>query len=168
MAKVQIRNLDKVRRQVSAKANIEINKTLRDAKLKKEIVDQVVNFWRENPVRTAADSTIENRIYLEKYNRTHPSYNLPLINITFTGQQLEDLYRGIISRPTQGIIEIKNTERVRRRYKGKSGAIGKPIKFSELYEHLASDGLDYLNLPKKITDKIAEIIRQRLLKVFKL
>lgn len=168
MAKVTVTGLDKVRRQVGKNVNIQLNKVLREKELREGLAQDVIDYWRKNPFGTAAKATIDNRIYLEKYNKTHPSYATPLINVTFSGQQLDDLKRGTTASPTKGIIEIKNTARVRTRYSGANGKVGKSLKFDKLYSHLSGMGYDYLNLPKVVLDKLSKRIQDRLLRLFNL
>lgn len=64
-----------------------------------------------------AESTIQKRLYLEKYNATDPAYKAERSNLTFSGQFL----KAVVYQKIYGGVRIFFDNQTREPYRGKSG-----------------------------------------------
>ena len=164
MAKLKIKNLKNV--QSAIKKSI-----IRSARgLKKGVAETVVDQIRKEST-SAASSTIEARKYLEKGNRTHPEYNRGNINITFTGEQLDDLKKKPTVDTTGGKVEyvIEHTGGKHKKYKK---ANGKPMKgsakkYTDIQGYLEKLGYNYMTFSSKSKKRVIEFIRTNIFKNLK-
>jgi hypothetical protein len=169
--KIKVKNL----KNVASKIRKDIIKALRDSDLREEIgqlyVDEV-----QKERKPAGNVTQEFRKYLEKGNQTDSQYSRPNINITFTGEQLEDLKKNVRAKTTgsSASYEIAQSDKLHKKYKKPDGknTKGKRQKFSEIAGHLKDKGYDYLSFKyfsnvDGLKDKMIKLIKKRLFEKLK-
>ena len=101
MARVTIKNLDQLRKKLNSKFKIVLNKTLRDKGLRLKIGRLIEADIRKNFSKTVkSPATTAFRKYFEQYHETHSTYNRSKINITFTGELLNDLATNVLADTT--------------------------------------------------------------------
>ena len=164
MAKLRIKNL----RQVQTAIRKEITKGLRDPEIRKGVGEIVVEEIQANPVPVTSKVTKAWRKYLEQGNKTDSKYRRSQINITFTGELLEDLKNNVKARFGGGKAEyvIEQSNKKHRKYKSPSG---KPLKgarqsYKNISEFIIKKGYNYLTFSSKSKKRVINFIRERLFK----
>lgn len=166
MAKLKIKNL----KGIQSKIKKAIIKAARSPEIKQGVADTVVDQIRKESSAASA-ATIAWRKYLEKGNQTHPDYRQPKINITFTGEQLDDLKKKPLVDTTGGKIEytIQHTGGKHKKYRKPNGkpAKGSAKKYTEIQGYLKKLGYDYLTFSGKSKKRVIEFIRKNIFKNLK-
>jgi hypothetical protein len=178
MARVTIRNLNQLRKKLNSKFKVVINKTLRDKGLRLKIGRIIEADIRKNFNKTVkSDATLAFRKYFEQYNETHPTYNRSKINITFTGELLNDLATNVLADTTNLGFIIGHSDKKHSFYKtaGKSKrrtvavtslktrkttnrAVKKTHK--EISDYIIKDhGYEYLEVTDDAKDKIIKLVK---------
>ena len=150
-----------------------IRAELSKAKTGEHIVNAIVDNIRNNSMnpktgksyRKLKSSSISNRKYLAKNNKTHPNYSANKPNLTITGRLLDSI-KAKINVTTKGIeYEIDVTGK-HARYKSAEGKlIGKKTPSnSDIRDGLSKIGRDPLGLSKKIQKEIVAFIRGEITK----
>lgn len=160
MAKIKVTGLNKI------KSNIRkfVTKELRDKTLRNTIGRVVVEDIRKTTFRAAAPSTQKYRAYLEKYNKTHKTYNRTKINVTFTGELLNDLLKNVKFQSKRGVVSyiISQSTKLHKKYKGKKKGIGKKrSSYADISDGLINKRkIPYLTLQDKTLSKVLKLIRK--------
>jgi len=163
MATLKVKNLKNVERAITRNLRVKVNKIFRDKSLRSDIGDIVAADIKKQSLGTPAPATLRWRKLYQQYNKTDPKYKQNKINITFTGELLKDLSNNVKAIPTKKSFEIKQSEKLHKKYKGKSKLIGKKrSKYSDIQDGLESLGYDYLNIRDKAKSDITKKVRQRL------
>jgi len=186
MAKVKTKGLLELRKKLNSVFKIAINKSLRDKKLRDDVGKAIVENIRNNPNRTwlASQVTKEFREYFEQFNTTHPDYRRSKINITFTGELLNDLARNVKADTNNLALIIEHSNKSHKNYK--SGGLFKPKSVQvtslkskktrnvvqkkthkEISGYVQDKGYDYLQIDDKTTKIITELIRTTVFKYLK-
>lgn len=167
MAKLKVKNL----KQVQSKIRKSIIKAARSPEIKQGVADTVVDQIRKESTAVKSPATKAWRKYFEKKNRTHPSYNRDEINITFTGEQLDDLKKKPLVDTTGGKIEytIQHTGGKHKKYKKPNGRLtkGTAKKYEEIRGYLKKIGYDYLTFSSKNKKRVIKFIRDNIFKNLK-
>lgn len=100
-------------------------------------------------------ATVKHRKYLEKYNKTHETFEVERSNLTVIGAFLDSLTY-IVKGP--GLLEMVFSGN-HPRYKGKSGAIGKVVANSDLAKWLAKKGFSVFDKSIKDNKTVKSRIR---------
>lgn len=166
MAKVKVTGLKNIQ------SNIRkfITKELRSKETREMVGNIVADEIQATRFKTAASSTQKTRKYLEKYNKTHPTYARSKINITFTGELLDDLRRNVKVSTTKGFFFIiSQSDKLHKKYKGKKKSIGKKrAKYSEISDNLINKlDIQYLTLKKTSINELLGKLRKSVLNSFK-
>ena len=146
---------------------------LKEEKFADSVKDLIVGAIREDSLnpktgrkfKGLSKATIQNRKYLAKHNSTHPSYVANKPNLTITGRLLDSI-KARITAKSKGLVYRMNVSGNHKRYKGKSGLIGKEQTNKAIRGYLAEQGRDPLGLTDKSKGKIVRLltiaIRERL------
>lgn len=167
MAKVKVLNLKKVQ----TKLRKEIVKSLRDPSIREGIGEIYVDAVQDKKTPVKSKATKKWREYLEKGNTTSSKYSKANINLTFTGELMEDLKKNVKVKTTAKIAEYKiaQSDKLHKRYKNPKGkGIGKRQKYSAISGYLLKKGYDYLDSSylkdnDKVTEKMIKFIKNGIL-----
>ena len=151
-----------------------INKKLKDEETANYIVNAIVDNIRNNSInpktgrkyRKLKESTIQNKKYLAKNNRTHPNYSANKPNLTITGRLLDSI-KAKVKITGESIKYSIDVTGKPARYKSNSGTlIGKKTPTNkEIREGLKKIGRDPLGLSKKLEKEIVAFIRKEITKL---
>lgn len=139
--------------------------------IKQGVANVVVDQIRKEAVSVKSAATKAWRKYLERGNQTNKAYNRDKINITFTGEQLDDLKKKPLVDTTGGKIEytIQHTNKRHKKYRKPNG---RPVKgaaktYEEIRQYLKDLGYDYLTFSDKSKKRVIEFIRANIFKNLK-
>ena len=110
-------------------------------------------------------STVRNRKYLAKNNKTHPNYSANKPNLTITGRLLDSI-KAKVNVTLKSISYEIDVTGSHARYKSNEGApIGKKApKNSEIREGLSKIGRDPLGISKKLEKEIFSFLKAEVTK----
>lgn len=102
-----------------------VRQIARSKDIRNEVGKIVVDDIRNTNYGTPAPMTIDLREYYSKYNKTHPKYKLKKINITFTGELLDDLQKNVKAEFKDGKISyiLEHSNKSHKPYKQASDSI---------------------------------------------
>lgn len=170
MATVKVKGL----KQINSAIRKFITKELRRKELRQGVGEIVVKSIRAQRFRSlSSDESYYKwrKIYDNpKLNKTHPKYKRNNINITFTGELLNDLQKNIKSKSTSGKFEyiISHSDKLHKKYNGVSGKIGSRSKYSDISDGIINKwGYDYLSFDNKTLNKVVSYINKEIVKSFK-
>jgi hypothetical protein len=166
MATVKVKGLS----QIQSNIRKFITKELRKKELRQGVGNLVVASIRAKSLGMPATSTRKWRKKYDSLNTTHPTYGRNKINITFTGELLEDLQKNVKSQSTGGkfVYVIKHSDKLHKKYNGVSGKIGTRTKYSTISDGLINKwGYDYLTFDDKTLTKVVSYINKEITKSFK-
>jgi len=164
MAKIKVTNLKRIQSALRQK----IVKALRDKDIRGEVGTLTGDQIQSTTFKSAAESTQKTRKLLEKKNKTHPTYARSKINITFTGELLDDLRKNVKLEGSGGDYKyiIDNSEKKHKRYKGAKGKlIGKSLSNKQIADYIKklipfdTFKSEFLN---KLTKKLQQLLEQKL------
>ena len=157
-AKVRVKGL----KQVQASIRKFITKELRKPAVRVGVGKIVVDDIRARSFGAPAKSTREWRRRYDGLNTTHKTYNRGKINITFTGELLNDLNKNVKTDSTGGTFKFvfEQSDKLHKKYNGVSGKIGSRTKYSTISSGLISKlGYDYLEISDKTLTKVIKFIQ---------
>ena len=182
MTKLRITNL----KQVQTSIRKEVIKAIRDKNTLKEVGEVVVEEIRNNPMGKAGETTRAFRQFFEQFNKTHQKYKRSDINITFTGELLNDLKKNILGRFGQSKAEyvIEHSNKNHENYKSGGAFKDKKVEVTSLktrktrkvtqkksYKYISKQiikkGYDYFNLSKRSETRVLEVVKKAILKRIK-
>ena len=169
MAKVNFKGIQKVQSTIRK----EIVKELRKKETRQEFGALVIRGIKDTTLGAPKDSTLKWRERYDRLNNTDKSYQRNKINLTFTGDLLEDLKNNIRVNATgkQVAFEIENSNKKHRKYQGVTKKIGSRSAYSKIQEGLNNMGYRYpfidKNTLKDLNKLITTILRASLRKTFK-
>ena len=184
MAVVKIRNLSQLRKNLNAKFKIVINKTLRSKNLRDQVGKVVAQDIRDNFENgtsvLASPITQAFREFLEQYNSTHPDYRRRKINITFTGELLNDLASNVKADTINLGFIIEHSNKKHSTYKSGGTFAKKTVKVTSLKtkkttdreqklthrqisDHVIARGYDYLKVSDKGKKEILKLVQKEIL-----
>ena len=150
MATLKVKNLKNVEKALTRNIRVKINKIFRDKSLRSDVGEIVAKDIKAQSWGEPETSTLRWRKLYQQYNKTDHKYKQNKINITFTGELLEDLSKNVKAIPTKKSFEIKQSDKLHKKYKGKKKLLGKKrSKYSDIHDGLESLGYDYLNIRDK-------------------
>jgi hypothetical protein len=160
MANVKVKGLKRV------KSNIRkfITRSLRDPVVRKGVGKIVVDNIRAKNFGPPAKTTKKWRERYDGLNATHPTYARNKINITFTGELLNDLQNNVKSKSTGGQFNyiFEQSNKLHKKYNGVSGKIGSRSKYSEISDGIINKwGYDYLKIDDKTLTKVIKFIQTK-------
>lgn len=162
MAKLKITNL----KQVQTKIRQDLTKILRSKEVRQTVGEIVVSQIQEEITPVTSEKTIAMRKYYEKKNKTSAKYMREFINITFTGELLNDLMKNVKARFTGGNSDyvIEHSDKTHKKYKKPNGKTtgGSPKKYKEIQGYLEKLGYDYLKFSDKSKERVIEFIKKSL------
>jgi len=163
MAKVKVTNLS----QLGTELRKKVTKSLRDESFRKGIGEIIVDQIQDEPVPVTSKATKAWREYLEKGNKPlSPKYDPENINITFTGEQLNDLKSNVKTRvgSTRAEFVIEHSTKLHSKYRKPNGkpVIGSRKTYKQISEFIIAKGYNYLRFSRKSKDRVAEFIQERL------
>lgn len=163
MAKLRITNLKQVQTSIRKK----ITKQLRTEEIRTGVAEIVVKEIRDGDFGRPSDSYRDWREENEGRNDTHKKYNIDKINITFTGELLEDLIDNTRANFKDGKAQfvLEHSDKLHKAYKLKKGKT-KRAKYSDISAGV-SKVYDYLKFSDKTQGKVIEFIRKKILKNLK-
>ena len=144
-----------------------IRSELSKEKVGEHIVNAIVDNIRNNSInpstgksyRRLKASSVSNRKYLARNNKTHPNYSANKPNLTITGRLLDSI-KAKIKVTTKGISYELNVTGRHARYKSDAGTpIGKAVSNQTIRDGLSKIGRDPLGLSQKIQKEIVAFIR---------
>jgi hypothetical protein len=155
MAKgIKVKGLTQLRRKLQSKFKLIINKTLRDKSLRLKVGKIVEQDIRDNFSESASPFTQAMREYLEQFNTTHPDYRRSKINITFTGDLLEDLASNVKADTVRLAFIVDHSNKKHKRYKQPSDVTkGKKIQVTSLRSRKTRDVRDSFAKAPQLTHK---------------
>ena len=168
MAKLKIKNL----KQVKSNIRKSIIRAARSKEIKQGVADTVVDQIRKEAINVRSSATKAWRKYLERGNQTHPDYDRDKINVTFTGEQLDDLKKNPLIDTTDGKIEytIQHSKKGKhKKYKKPNGRLvkGSAKTYEEIRGYLKKLGYDYLTFSSKSKKRVIKFIRDNIFKNLK-
>jgi len=177
MAKLRVKNIKKV----ISNFRREVTKVARDKETRMEVGEIVVEDIQDNPVARAGKVTQQFRRYFEKYNSTDPKYKRSQINITFTGELMEDLKKNVKVDTTGGKLEyvIRQSDKQHKNYKSGSKKPKKKIAVTNLKtretkervyrathnqvrRYVEDKGYEYLKFSQRVIDKLGKFLQNKL------
>ena len=166
MAKVKVKGLKRIQ------SNIRkfITKELRKKEIRQGVGEIVVNSIRATKFGAPAKSTKKWRKRYDSLNVTHPTYSRNKINITFTGELLQDLQKNIKSSSTAGrfVYVIEHSDKLHKKYNGVTGKIGSRSRYSDISDGIINKwGYKYLTFDDKTLAKVISYINTEIKKSFK-
>ena len=169
MAKLKVKNL----KQVTSSVRKFITKELRSKEIRQGVGEIVVKSIRAQRFRSlSSDESYYKwrKIYDNpKLNKTHPTYKRSKINITFTGELLEDLQKNVRANSTSGrfIYVIEHSDKLHKKYNGVSGKIGSRSKYSDISDGIINKwGYNYLKFDDKTLAKVLSFVNKEIVKRF--
>lgn len=166
MAKLKVKNL----KQVTSSVRKFITKELRSKEIRQGVGEIVVKSIRAQMFGVPAKSTKKWRERYDSLNTTHPTYKRSKINITFTGELLEDLQKNVRANATSGrfVYVIEHSDKLHKKYNGVSGKIGSRSKYSDISDGIINKwGYNYLKFDDKTLAKVISFINSEITKKFK-
>jgi hypothetical protein len=167
MAKLKVLNVKKVESQIRQ----DIRKILRDKEVRDGVGKIVVDGIRDTNFADAGKATKAWRKYLEEKNPTHEKYSIEKINITFTGELLNDLIKNVKAAFTGSNSEyvIEHSEKLHKKYKKPNGkpTKGKAQKYKAIQKFIEKLGYEYMVFSDKSKDNVLEFIRKQIEKGLK-
>lgn len=168
MATIKVKGLEQLRKSVNSKLKVAINKTLRDKSLRKFVGETIRDDIRKNFKGIPQQSTVKYRTYLEQFNSTHPDYSKGKINITFSGELLEDLAKNVKADTTKLMLIVEHSDKKHRLYKvgnkRKRKGARKKSSYSEISQGIQDHGYDYLQISDQASKLITNDIKETLFK----
>jgi len=167
MATIKVKGTKELAKRLNRDLNIKLNKLFRDKNLRSEIGVIVVADIKKNVEFGApSSSTLKWRKTYDKLNKTDSAYDRNKIKAVFTGELLADLGKNVLGNTTDKTFVIGNSDKLHKKYRGKSGLIGKKVSFSKIAEYLVNDlKYDFLKLSDEGRDKILSLVRDRIFKL---
>lgn len=163
MATVKVKGLKELRKSLNRKTKIAINKVFRQKQIRQGVASILVESIRDFIFNSASPATQRVREYLETYNSTHPNYDRRLINITFTGDLLNDLIRNAKADTTNLAIIIEHSQKPKKGYKTKNGRINSKLTYQKLSKIIVEDKkYDYFKVSAQTIVKIKKFIISKL------
>jgi len=158
MAKVKVTNL----KRVSTRIRKAITKAARDKVVREAVGEAAVDGIKSSSFGTPAPSTVDWRKRYEKTNETDKSYKRNKINITFTGELLNDLANNVKVSTTGGAIRyiIEHSKKLHKKYNGVKKKIGKRVPYKTISKGVQGHGYEYLTFTKKTKDKILKAFKK--------
>jgi len=169
MAIARVKNTQAVRRLVGSRFKVAITKMLRSKELRLKVGRIVEEDIRKNFRKSVTSkATLAFRKYYEKYNPTHPDYNRRIINITFTGDLLEDLAKNVKADTNKLELIVEHSDKKHKLYKLRKRKGGrKRHSHKEISEFVISKGYDYLQITDKASAKIRKLVQEELFALLK-
>ena len=184
---VKIKGLQELRKRLNYRFKIVMNKTLRDKALRLEIGKIIAQDIRDNfdngTTVLASPITRAFREFLEQYNSTHPDYRRARINITFTGELLDDLAKNVKADTTKLAFVVEHSNKKHKNYKsggtfkgkkeqvtskaGKTRNVTVRLTHKEITEHLIKKGYDYIKVSDDAEKIILKLIKNKILENIK-
>ena len=163
MARLRIKNLN----QINTTLRKKITKALRSPTIRKGVGEVVVQDIRKASFGSPSKLYKKWRESNSQYNKLHPSYNLSNINITFTGELLNDLQKNMRVDTTGGGVEfvIEHSEGMHKPYKTKTGKT-KSASYQDISAGV-SKLYKYLVFPSNTRKNVLKFIRENLSKLIK-
>ncbi len=181
---VKVRGLTELRKKLNSKFKVVINKTLRDKATRLEVGKIIAQDIRDNFNEDASEITQAFREFFEQYNTTHPDYRRSKINITFTGELLEDLATNVKADTTKLAFIVEHSDKKHANYK--SGGTFKDKKAGvtslktqktrnitvkqshrRISDKLIAMGYDYLKVSDDAEKKILQLLKSKILENIK-
>lgn len=124
------------------------------------------NFSTGKPYKPLKRSTVRNRKYLARHNKTHKSFKANKANLTITGQLLDSiLTRATIARDTLTFkINVKGKHDA---YRGATKTIGSSKSNKTIRRYLAKQGRDPIQDGKRLRLEIVKLFRKAVSKALK-
>tara|TARA_R110000868_G_C10972548_1_gene770429 strand:- start:19898 stop:20476 length:579 start_codon:yes stop_codon:yes gene_type:complete len=181
---IKITGLTQLRRKLNSKFKIVMNKTMRDKILRNKVGAIIAADIRKNFKRTPSSATRKFREYFEKYNDTHSDYDINNINITFTGELLNDLASNVKADTVNLLFIVEHSDKKHKLLKGARKSKAKTITVTsksgksrqarpqktnkEISEILINDlKLDYLKVTDSAQSEIIKLLRKEISKNIK-
>lgn len=166
MAKVKVTGL----KQIQSSIRKFITKELRRKDIRDGVSSIVVESIRKKNFGTPAKTTKKWRERYDSVNPTHSTYSRNKINITFTGELLNDLQKNIRANSTAGKFNyiMEHSDKLHKKYNGVSGKIGSKTKYSVISDGIINRwGYDYLTFDDKTLTKVVSYINKQIVISFK-
>ena len=167
MTQIKLKNLNKIQTQIRKK----IIKAARSPDIRQGVADEVVDQIRKEPVPVTKEATIAWRKYLEQRNPTHPDYKLRFINITFTGELLDDLKKSVLTQFSGSKISwvFEHSNRFHKKYKKPNGRTvkGKRKTHKQISEFVIAKGYKYLNFSDKSKSRVLKFVKDNIFRKLK-
>lgn len=163
MAKLRVKNLSQVQNKIRRNLTSSLRKkTMRDG-VGKIIVDEI----RESDFGRPSDRYRDWREDNQSLNNTHKKYEIDKINITFTGELLDDLQKNVKLNSTTGNAEyvLEHTNKMHKAYKTQKGKT-KRTTFKKISEGVLRY-YKYMTFSSKSKKKVLQFIKENLLKDIK-
>jgi len=163
MAKLKVKNL----KQVQNKIRRDLTKNLRAKSMRDGVGKIVVDDIRDSDFGRPSDSYRQWREENDGLNTTHKKYDRDKINITFTGELLDDLQKNVKLDSSNGKAEyvIEHSDKLHKSYKTQSGKT-KRATFKKISEGV-SRYYEYLTFSSTSKKKVLKFIKDNLLKSLK-
>lgn len=158
MAKVKVTNLRKVNTAIRKK----ITKAARDKEVREAVGEAVVTGIQETRFSAPSMRTLEWRKRYDKLNKTDKAYKRSKINITFTGELLNDLKNNVKVSSTTGAILyiIEHSKKLHKKYQGVTKKIGSRSSYSDISKGIQSHGHNYLEFSPKTLKRVLKEFRK--------
>ena len=163
MAKVKVKGLNNI----PSKIRKAITKQLRTKEVRQGFAKIVVDDIRDSDYGRPSDSYYQWREDNDGLNKTHSKYNRDKINITFTGELLDDLEKNAVVETTQGKVQyvLEHSDKLHKSYKTQSGKT-KRVTFSKISEGVQRY-YSYLTVSKNAINKGSKYIVEEAKKALK-
>lgn len=167
MARIKIKGVQELAKQLNRKIKIQLNKLFRDKDLRNKIGMMVVADIKKNfKGRGAADSTIDWREFYDEIHVKDPAFEMDRAKAIYTGELLNDLAKNVKGITTIKAFEISHSSKLHKKYQGVTKKIGKRIPYDKLSEILVNDlKIDYFVLSKKAQKEISNVVKDRIVQL---
>lgn len=163
MASVTVKNLSNVKKAVTKNLRVKINRIFSDKQVRLDIGQIVKQDIQSTNFGSAGPVTQAYRRYFEQYNATDPTYNRSKINITFTGELLEDLAKNVKGSPTTKQFIIEHSNKLHKKYSKKKGKTkGARVTYSFISEQIYRLGYRYLIFSNRAKAQLTKVVRKKL------
>ena len=168
MATVKVRNIKSVESKIRSRLRILVNKMFRNKPLMNKIGLLIAKSIKDSVYGRASKSWEDRKEVLSQYNKTDPKSDSRVINITFTGAQLNDLATNVKADTTKKQYIIEHSDKIHKGYNLARGGKSKGIPFKEIADNLINKlGYDYLQFDEKTQKIITKIVKDELVRLIK-
>jgi len=166
--KIRLKNLNDIHKVIEKR----VVDTMRSKHTQKSVTDIFIEGIRDRKFKASNELRRHRKNYLELGNKTHKKYERPTINITFTGEQLDDLRRGSNLKISKQSAQytIKHTKGLHKKYKTPKGKSekGKPVPYKTISKRMEELSYGYLKIPhEKVVKKMIKYLKREIMNRFK-
>lgn len=163
MAEMKIKNLSKIQTDLRRR----ITQSLRSKDIREGIGEIVVDQIQREKKPVTSKATLAWRKYLEQANKVSKNYSRNSINITFTGELLNDLRKNVKAKFSVGksSFVIEHSKKKHKKYKKPDGKKTKGLvkTYKQIQGFLEAKGYEYLTFSRTSKKRVIKFVRLKVL-----